>query len=159
MKSNSCTLVLATWLWILAGTLSGGVVGFCIADDRGMIFISIGFILGGMFGGFIARFLPTVIGWQKKGWTFLALILPFVLSVMVLLSQYELDAIVDEYPVLLIWTASGILGSAFFVWIPKWIKRLRQDAGSALRAVVLPLVLIIVNTCFIFVVILGTAAQ
>ena len=159
MKSNSRALLLATWLWILAGTFIGGAIGIQIAQEGGIVFISIGFILGGMFGGFIARLLPTVIDRQKKGWTFLVLTIPVVLSVMILLIQFELDSILDKYPVLLIWTASGILGSAYFVWIPKWIKRLRQDANSTWRAVVLPLVLIIVNTCFILVVILGMMAQ
>jgi len=154
MKSNSRMLLLATWLWILAGTFSGGAIGLSVANDSGIVFVSIGFTLGGIFGGFITRFLPIVIGWQKKGWA-LSLIFPILVLAIILFSQFELD----EFPVLLIWMTSGILGSSYFVWIPKWIKLLRQSSRSAWRAVVLPLVLIILNTCFISVIILGTAAQ
>lgn len=50
-------------------------------------------------------------------------------------------------------------GGATFVSALKWIKLLRQNARGIRRSVILPIILITMNTCLLLVIIGGTAAQ
>ena len=145
-------LLWATWLWILAGTVSVGIIGgkaSIPADEyaRPGYFV-IPFTLGGIIGGIVARFLPYVIRWGKIGQV-LSLLLPILVIVPIICQVVEVG-------VLLIFSISGILGSAYVVWIPKWTSRLWKATHGAWWVVVVALALVILNTFFILVIVLST---
>jgi hypothetical protein len=153
MKLNSHMLLLATWLWILAGTLSVGIIGgrsVIPADEyaRPWYFV-IPFTLGGIIGGIIARFLHCVIKRGKIGYV-LSLILPILLIISIISQVVELG-------VLLIFSILGILGSSYIVWIPRWTRRLWKEKNGAWWVVVFALALVVLNTFCILAIFFSTA--
>jgi hypothetical protein len=60
---------------------------------------------------------------------------------------------------LLFWIPAGILGSAYVVWIPGWIKRLWQRSNGAWWVFIIAIVLIFLNTFAILMIIGVTGAQ
>jgi len=160
-KLNSRILLAATWLWILAGTLSVGLVLSSIVNvntsklgyyESGYV-LGLGFILGGIVGGFLTRLLPRVIKWQKTGWI-LSLILPILLISLFLFKNPVLGSIYVVFFVLL-----GLLGSAYVVWIPRLIKRLRGKFQKARWVVVVAVGLILTNTICILSLTVGMMGQ
>jgi hypothetical protein len=154
VKLNSQMLLLATWLWIFACTISVGIFGgmASVPTDRyarpGDFVIS--FTLGGMIGGIISvKFLPSVIRRGKIGLA-LSLFLP-VLGIILVVSY------VVELGVLFILSILGVLGSAYVVWIPRWTKRLREKTHAGCRVVAFALALGVLNTFFILVIFISMA--
>ncbi|MCK4900287.1 MAG: hypothetical protein KAS38_16015 [Anaerolineales bacterium] len=160
-KLESGRLLLATLLWILAGTISVGVIWANIVNISGLgyyeggIILGLGFMFGGIFGGifgmFITRFL--LIWWQKKGWV-LSLILPILV-----ISPAIFQIILRESFFLLFLGILGILGFSYVVLIPRLIKRLWRKFHGAWWVVVVALALIILNTFCLLILMFGMMGQ
>jgi hypothetical protein len=141
-QSDSHMLLWATWLWILAGTVSIGMIwGRASIPADGYAtpgVFAIPFTIGGMIGGIVARFLPRVHKWGKPVQV-LSLILPILIIIPIVSQVVELGA-------LLFLSIFGVLGSAYVLWIPRWISRLREKTKWVVDVAV---ALMILNTCFI----------
>ena len=147
-QSDSHMLLWATWLWILAGTVSVGMI-WGRASIRTGEYTTLGvfampFTIGGIIGGIIARFLPRVHKWGKPVQV-LSLILPILIIIPIACQVVELFA-------LLFLSILGVLGSAYVVWIPRWISRWWEETVGAGWVVGAALALMILNTFFILVI-------
>lgn len=132
-------------LWVLAGTVFVGVIWMRIAGNNisrfgyyegGFVLFS-GFIVGGILGGIMTRFLPSITKWGKSGWT-----LAYIVPVLIIGPFISWAVIIDEL-FLLFLLVLGILGSSVVVWIPNWIKSLWRKYQGAWWVVVLALVVIV----------------
>ena len=148
----------ATWLWIFAGILVGAMIGVTIVKDEYymILMVSLYSTPGGLLGGLITKFLPTGEKWQKKS-SSLFLILPVLLVLVSLISMFGITSNIAIG--LLFWIPAGILGSAYVVWIPRWIKLLWQKSNGAWWVVVIAIALILINTFGILVIIGVNGAQ
>ena len=148
----------ATWLWIFTGIFVGALIGVMVVKDTYyMIFmVSLYATSGGLIGGLITKVLPTRKKRRKK-YELLFLILPILLILVSLITMFR---VTPDFAIgLLFWIPTGILGSAYVVWIPGWIKRLWQRSNGAWWVVVIAIVLIILNTFAILMIIGMTGAQ
>ena len=94
---------------------------------------------------------------KEKKYEGLFLILPILLVLVSLIYMFSVTP--DITIGLLFWIPAGILGSAYVVWIPGWIKRLWQRSDGTWWVVVIAIVLIILNTFAILMIIGVTGAQ
>ena len=147
-QSDSHMLLWATWLWILACTVSVGMIwGRASIPADGYAtpgYFVIPFTMGGIIGGIVARLLPKVHSWGKTGQV-LSLILPVLIIIPIVCQVVESGA-------LLFLSILGVLGSAYVFWIPRWTSRKREETVGAGWVGVAELALMILNTFFILVI-------
>jgi len=159
-KSDAIMLFLATLLWVLAGTVSVGVIWIRVVGNISGLgyyeggFVSIlGFIVGGIIGGLIARFLPLITKWGKTGRAFV-LIVP-----VLIISPFIFQAVFNDELYLLFLLMLGILGSLVAVWIPNWLKSLWRKFHGAWWVVVVALVSIVFTLFCILMLAFGIMGQ
>ena len=159
-KSDTWKLLLINLLWVLAGTVSVGMIWSRIARnisglgyyEGGFVLFS-GFIVGGILGGLLTRFLPSKPKWGKTG-RVLAFIVP-VLNI----GPFIIWTFISDEQFLLFLLVLGVLGAAVVVWIPNWIKSLWRKNQGAWWVIAVAFVMIILTLFCILMLSFGLMGQ
>jgi len=159
-RSDTIMFFSATLLWVLASTVSVGVIWIRIFGNisglgyYGGGFVSIlGFIGGGIVGGFITRFLSLFTKWGKTGWA-LVLVVP-----VLIISPFIFQAFFNDELYLLFLLVLGVLGASVVVWIPNWLRSLWRKYHGAWWVVVVALVSIVFTLFCILMLAFGMMGQ
>ena len=159
-KLDTSILFSATLLWVLAGTVSVGVIWIRVVGNIFSLgyyeggFVSIlGFIVGGILGGVIVRFLSLITKWGKPGWA-----LVFIVPVLII-SPFIFQAVFNDELFLLFLLVLGVLGASVFVWIPSWLKSLWRKFHGAWWVVAVGLALIVLSLFCILMLAFGMMGQ
>ena len=159
-KSDALMLFLATLLWVLAGTVSMGVIWIRVVGSISGLgyyeggFVSIfEFIVGGILGGLITRFLSLITEWGRTGWAFVLLV------PILIIGPFIFQAVFNDELYLLFLLVLGVLGASVFIWIPNWIKSLWRKFHGAWWVVVVALVSIVFTLFCILMLAFGIMGQ
>jgi hypothetical protein len=160
-KSDTWKLLSMNLLWVLAGTVTVGVIWMRIAGhnlsrfgyyEGGFVLFS-GFIVGGILGGLVTRFLPSITKSGRVGRA-LALIVP-----VLIIGLFIVWTVINDELFLLFLLVLGVLGASVVVWIPKWIKSLWRKYQGAWWVVVVAIALIILTLFCILMLSFGLMSQ